>query len=360
MKHVVLFLIAISFFGCKKNNTIYSEQPNDNYQCNTNLLLQDLSLNQLTYKFDSIIIQQLATKNAPDATGAMSNNIGNYFHVRFQMGIAPVAKFTVRSQNITALEQTIRSIEYSFQHQWPNGNFDLVIPTGVTYPIPTVVDSASGVSFFLSSLGTGLASLQESSWYNAPGLIAYKNRIEILRPKIEKALQWLISKKDVLEQSDVNAPNRLLFDALAFYSIGKWLNNNTAISIGKNFARMAISKKSGKGYFVELNGWDSSYQGVSISIGFNLFSMLDMSDPLKQELWDCLSCATNWQKSRILSTGEISTKGNTRVYIGGEQFLGQPKTVAWISTMEGFFCMSYFTQNNDYYTIANKVKTFYY
>lgn len=113
------------------------------------------------------------------------------------------------------------------------------------------------------------------------------------------------------------------------------------------------------GYFLEGDGWDSSYQGVGINVGFNLYTLLPDTEPLKSVLWNCLSCASDWQKSRVLASGEISTQGNTRVYPGGEGFLGEEKSIDWIDTMIGFFMMSYLTNDSSYTTKAIEIKNFY-
>ena len=93
--------------------------------------------------------------------------------------------------------------------------------------------------------------------------------------------------------ADQNAPNRLFYDALAFYSLGKWLEDESLKEIGFEFAQLAINKKQPEGYFLEGGGWDCSYQGVANQVGFNLFSILDSDESLKQVLWDCLSCSTD-------------------------------------------------------------------
>ena len=66
MKLFSFLSLAVTLIGCNKSNNIISLLPNENYQCTTSVLKQDLTLNQLTNLFDSIIIQQLATKNAPE------------------------------------------------------------------------------------------------------------------------------------------------------------------------------------------------------------------------------------------------------------------------------------------------------
>jgi hypothetical protein len=61
----------------------------------------------------------------------------------------------------------------------------------------------------------------------------------------------------------------------------------------------------------------------------------------------------------VLSTGEISTQGNTRVYDGGEKFLGEEKKVAWKSTAIAFYIMKFLSGKSEYEIAANKLRTFY-
>jgi hypothetical protein len=360
MKKFAILFILIFGIACSNKENSNGQTPselNDNYQCLTDAIIQFKTQNEITALFDNSVIQSLATANAPDMNGAMSNNKSGYFSVRFQMAVSSLADYAIGSEDAAAFEATIKAIEYSFQYQLANGDFQIVVPMGS--PSPTNVDIASTNAFFLSSLGVSLLAFQESSFYNNPLNVSFKNRIEILRPKIAESLDWLIGNQTLLKDYDSNTPNRLFFDAIAFYSLGKWLNNGTGKSIGLDFAQLAVTKKSSKGYFLEDGGWDSSYQGVSLTNGFKLLSILDTNETIKQPLWDCLSCGTNWQVSRILSTGEISTKGNTRVYPGGEQFLGMEKKMAWKSTAIALLTMKYLSGKHEYETNFNKVKSYY-
>jgi hypothetical protein len=360
MKIFVVLSILIFGVACSNKENSNGQTPselNDNYQCLTDPIIQFKTQNEITALFDNSVIQSLAIANAPDMDGAMSNNKSGYFSVRFQMAVSSLADYAIDSEDAAAFEVTIKAIEYSFQYQLANGDFQIAVPMGSSSP--TNVDIASTNAFFLSSLGVSLLALQESSFYNNLVNVSFKNRIEILRPKIAESLNWLISNQNLLKDYDSNTPNRLFFDVVAFYSLGKWLNNGTGKSIGLDFAQLAISKKSSKGYFLEDGGWDSSYQGVSLTNGFKLLSILDVNETIKQPLWDCLSCSTNWQVSRILSTGEIATKGNTRVYPGGEQFLGVEKKIAWKSTAIALLIMKYLSGKPKYETIANKVRSYY-
>ena len=353
----IITLFLIMGFSCNKNNEEFIVE--ENYQCKTENILQYKSQNEITNLFDDYIIKNLASSNIPDLNGALSNNKNGYFSVRFQIGMSNLADYTIDIQNTTNLEMLVKSIEYSFQYQQTNGDFQIIIPPNSNFPTPTEGDIASGNAFFLSSLGLSLLALEESTFYNSIINLNFKTRIENLRPQIQNSLNWLKTKQQILENYDLNAPNRLFFDAVAFYSLGKWLNDSNSKSIGINFAQIGISKKTNNGYFIENNGWDISYQGVALAVGFKLLSILSPDETIKQSLWECLSCGTNWQKSRILTTGEISTQKNTRVFSGGEQFLGVQKTVAWKSTIIAFLNMKYLSGNSEYETLSDRIITFY-
>ena len=118
-----------------------------------------------------------------------------------------------------------------------------------------------------------------------------------------------------------------------------------------------IQRNDTVGYFIEGGGWDSSYNGVAIKLGFELFTLIpnDSVQIVKDELEKAVTCATDWQKSRILATGEISTEGNTRVFPGGEEFLGNEKSVDVIKTVKALYYMATLSDKNEYELLALKV-----
>lgn len=352
----IILTAIVTLTACSNKDEAVQEK---NYQCVTVAAQTDLTRSQLLLSFDNTLLQRLASIDNPNREGAMGRNKNGYFHVRFQVGILGQSDYAVSQQNIQALDYAIRAIEYSFAQQSPDGNFKLVVPPNLSNQIPNQADLASGVSFFMASLGLALTNFEQSAWYNSTSIVAYKNRIELLRPKIALAANWLLTQKNILEIADQNAPNRLFFNALAFYSLGSWLKDENLKSVGISFAKLGIAKKNKEGYFLEGNGWDSSYQGVALNVGFNLYTILPNNLELKAKLWNCLSCAADWQKSRILANGEISMQGNVRVYAGGESFLGEEKQVDWIKTMMAMFVMGYYSKQNVYVMTANKIKDYY-
>ncbi len=354
MRKVTLILLLLCGFSCNPKDPV---SP-DSKSCKIDSNLKFFTQNEMTQAFRNDIIEKLASSNQTNPEGALDRNKAAYFHVRFQLGISPLADYAVDAQNSTALEMAVRAIEYSFKYQKPDGDFQLVIPVElINTAAATEGDKISGTAFFYSSLGSGLLALNDNAGFQAQ--LAARKRIEILIPQYQLSLNFLKSRADILKAIDGNAPNRLFFDALAFYSMGRYLNDDAAMNIGLDFAALALARKHPEGYFLEGNGWDSSYQGVALAIGFRLLSILKPAEPLRQTLYNGLACAAHWETTRIKPTGEINSEGNSRVFAGGETFLGVEKQIAYSSVLIGLWNMYHYTGKEEYNNLANKVLAFY-
>lgn len=358
MKFYLIFLL-LNLFGlnsCSDDKT--AEQFSN---CVISDLNNDFKYNDLISDIPQEIISALV--EIPNADGALGRNKDGYFHVRFQLGMTNLSNYAIKFQNEEAVSEYLKNLNYSFSYQKMEGDFEFVAPDYLlqdpNYEPPSEANLASGIAFFAYSLGLSLHTLNQSQWYlNTNSIAPLKNDIDALNPNIESMLTYLKQNIDLLNFVDEKAPNRLLFNAIAFYSIGEHLNDQEAKNIGINFANNALSQRNQtQGYFIEADGWDSSYNGVAIKLGFELFTLIDNPTDftLKNELAIAVSCATDWQSSRILSNGEISTDGNTRVFPGGEEFLGNEKGVDVIKTVKAFFYMNTLSNDNQYKLLAEKV-----
>lgn len=356
------FLAVLGIIVLTSLSSCTSTQPITQTQCTT------LDSQQVAHTLNSIhqaigldYMRRLALANQPNAEGALSRNIRAYFHVRFQISISTLTLYAVGAQNTAELEKAVKAIEYSFAYQKPDGDFQIVQPSTLTnVPPPMEVDLASGAAFFLSSLGVSLTSMQESTWFmTSAEARPYRERIERLKPKFESALQHLMRKSEVLRRGDAEAPNRLFFDALAYQTLGNYLKNTEAQALAVQFVEAGLALQVPEGYFKEGTGYDSSYQGVGLSVGWNIYLTLPPQSAIKSRLWKALTCGTSWQRSRVTANGEILTQGNARVYPGGEKFLGEEKEIAWKDTVFSFWYFFHATQITEYKTLADAMLKFY-
>lgn len=359
MKDLLLFIIlGLTLNSYDKENQLIETKS----ICENTTLNSNKNYNALVRYFDEE--ELLRSVEEPNDSGALGRNKESYFHVRFQMKMTNLTDIAIYSQRVDALEAFLNNLEYSFNYQEGNGGFQLIPPPELindpNIPPATEGDRVSAVAFFAYSLGISLMSLESSDWYlNSNETQSIRNQIRQFDSSIELTLNYLKASQNILQQVDEDAPNRLLFDAIAFYSIGEYLDNIEAKEIGVGFIQSALELiDEPSGYFIEGGGWDSSYNGVALKLGFEIFSMLPNSD-IKEDLGQKLVCAMDWQLTRILPSGEISTEGNTRVYPGGEPFLGNEKTVDVVKTIRALKYFASLTDNSTYNNIANHVLDFY-
>jgi hypothetical protein len=353
---VILFILHLCTISCTQ-----SQQTQMFTKCTVDSQKVALNLNAMHLAIGLDNMRRLAYANQPNAEGALSRNITAYFHVRFQMSISTLTMYAILAQSTSELEKAVKTMEYSFLYQKPEGDFQIIVPTSLaSMPPASETDLASGTAFFLSSLGIGLSSMQESSWFmTSPEARPYRERVERLKPKFEAALKYLMSKSDLLRRGDAEAPNRLFFDALAYQTLGRYVGNTSAQTLAETFVQAALALQKEAGYFQEGTGYDSSYQGVGLSVGWNVYMTLPAQSGIKSRLWNALACGTSWQRSRVAANGEISLQGNSRVYKGGEKFLGEEKEIAWKDTLFSFWYYFHLSQVPDYKTLADAVLKFY-
>lgn len=358
MKNLGLGCLLIFLLGCSRSDMLSDNIPSSPHAYK---IIHDLSYNDLVSQIGQAKLSQAVEQ--PGLDGSLGRNKHGYFHVRFQLNMTSISDLAVVGQRMDALQALVATINYAFSHQLQDGSFAFFPPDELvnspSYSPPTPGDLASGNAFFMSSLGLSLLTLQDSKWFlESEATQEIRNELELLSPAFELALDDLINKQEVLKLYDSQAPNRLLFDALAFYSLGKYLSRTDAQLIAFEFIDSALSLTDSEGYFVEGGGWDSSYNGVAIKLAMELYSILE-DTALKNRLAVAIEKATTWQISRIRENGEISTEGNTRVFKGGESFLGVEKGVDYAKTVKALYYFGYLTDAPEVVDLGNKVLDFY-
>jgi hypothetical protein len=310
------------------------------------------------FRQDAALAGRLASRHSPTPEGALGRNRGGYFHARFQVGVHQLAYRALQQRDPDTADAALRAIDYAFRHAAGDGGFEVVVPHALrAQPAPSAADLASGTAFFLASAGPALWLLDDG----APGHAAtwlpqtQRDRRDALRPALRRALAYLKTHQSKLQHADARAPNRLLFNALAFRSLGVLLQDAAALDTARGFIGAALALQSPEGYFVEGGGFDSSYNGVAVAVGYRLLAM----DPEDPALASALAQASDWQAGRIARDGAISTQGNARVYPGGEHFLGKAKAVDAAHTVEAMMLAAAQRDDPRLLDAARRVADFY-
>ena len=353
----ILIPFVLLFIGCSSDDEVGTGSETDSLE-----IVNDYSYNDLLSLIGEDKLGIAVEK--PAANGALGRNRDSYFHVRFQLAMSSVSDFAITTTRTDALEQFVNTVEYSFNHQLDGGNFEFSPPAELLnspdYQPPSEGDLVSATAFFASSLGIALLSLETSPWYTSSSEAQqFKEEVAMYSLPIEKTLDYLISKQHILLQYDAKAPNRLLFDALAYYCLGKYLERTDAQTVGFEFIEAALDLiDQQQGYFIEGGGWDSSYNGVALKLAMELFTFVE-EETMKGNLKGAITRAAEWQLSRIDNSGKISTDGNTRVYPGGEAFLGTEKGVDYAKTVKALYYFGYLTNNPEVIKIGDSVLSYY-
>ncbi len=346
---IILLLLGSTLSGCNQSDEPEIESKYEIINDYTYLQL----INLIGEERLSLAVESL------DAEGALGRNQGGYFHVRFQLGMTSLSDYAVVTERTDVIGEYLQTLEYAFAHQLESGDFDIVVPQELqnnpSYVAPTEEDLLSGVAFFGSSLGLSLVTLNSSTWFmQTAENEAYRSELATYLPQITALLNHLMSKKETLSTYDAEAPNRLLFDALAFYSLGVYLNHQSAKQTGQDFMNQALNRiDQSEGYFIEGGGWDSSYNGVAIKLAMELLSIMDGEQTLALE--SAIISATKWQISRIGDDGEISSEGNTRVFPGGELFIGEEKNIDYAKTVKALLYFGLLTASDGVVNMADQV-----
>ncbi len=312
--------------------------------------------------FDVTALQGLAATNKPDASGALSRNKPAYFSVRFQIGLSAPVSYGIVAADASALAEGVAALWYAYGYQQADGGFPVVPPPSLAagFPPPSAGDIASGHAFFLSEVGRMLLLLDASAtWRNASSLAAARMVVDSLRPAIARSLDWMLAREAVLLTSDAAAPNRLLFDAQALATVGRWLGRDDALSAARRFTDAALALQRTDGVFTEGGGHDSSYQAVALLRAIGTWLALPPDDALRTRLWDAIARGTEWQATRIGRDGAISLIGNTRVFPGGEQFLGEEKGIAWTDSVLSFWYVAALTDDPAWRSLGGRVAAHY-
>ena len=284
----------------------------------------------------------LNTSESPDQMGRLGRNkqFQMYSSADWQRTIWIYTQNVLVSRDPAGLENVLKGLELPFMHQLADGNFKFVALPSTTVSPEQQRSSVcvGGCYFFIASFAASANALEQSDWFQtAPENAPYRARLKALKPKVLRSLNYLSSEPNLstLRTGSI-ATNRLWMKALALYGGGKFADSLKHRQLGLEFANKAYSQfDPSTGIFLEYGGGDSSYQMISL-INATLFAtQLPPNDPFRAKILSAVVKGARWELTKILPTGEVSTKDNTRVKPGGESFLGTQKTVSIPDVVRG-------------------------
>jgi hypothetical protein len=131
-----------------------------------------------------------------------------------------------------------------------------------------------------------------------------------------------------------------------------------AILQGIGILHSVLSSETSDGVFPERGGFDSSYQGVTLQNLFYLEMHLGPAETsIKSSVEKALALGVARERRAVQPDGQIVTEGNTRVYCGGEVFLGKQKGGEFQGVVTAFLYAS--SKDPSYFVKAKAIASYY-
>lgn len=261
----------------------------------------------------------LSAGDMPDTNGFAGGNrsVGRWIEAGSQRGSCRAVIAAVVADDLERADRAWHGIDVTFEHQREDGGFH-------AEPRPNGNSSATGGAavetayFFLQELGRMILVIRQS-----PHEAHFRARIAALEPKLRRACDFLVAGEATILPKSRKAVNRVFIAAKAFGTCGLVLHDEAMVATARRLVAEALKQRDDEGVFLEHGGRDSSYNAVSL-----LFAQVLALHVPMPELDEALVKAARWQVSRVLVSGEVDSRGNTRTGVGKEPgYNGQPKAI---------------------------------
>ncbi|MBD2512135.1 hypothetical protein H6G91_33760 [Nostoc muscorum FACHB-395] len=244
-----------------------------------------------------------------------------------------------------AIEAGFKMFDWGFAHQVDDGSFFI---TG---------DRFHSTSFFVQSVAHTLLVIEQSPYSEK-----YANQVAKYKPLVHRATRWMILPNVWKKGIRRNEPytHRRYLVAAALGLTGKLTGDEELIKYSRKSIKDGLSLQRPDGVNPEKGGHDSSYQTVGVMYAQRWVTYFP-NDSLIPKVVQMIDKSLSWEQTRILPSGEISTKGNTRT--GGREKIrdgSRYKKVGPGSQIRAFAYWASVTGNQKWEETARKLTKFYY
>ncbi len=323
----------------RQNSTQTLISPKTDFEHESN----DLIANVL-YRKPSNLYASMSPNGARNGNILWENNQATKWYIEEQRDAEDSVVAGLIKNDSKAIEAGFKMIDWGFAHQAPDGSF-----SGTS-------DDFHSTSFFVQAVAHTLLAIQQS-----PQSEIYAEQVAKYTPLLHSAARWMILPKVWERGIRRNNPytHRRYLVAAALGLTGKLTNDSQLIDYASKSIENGLSLQLPDGVNPEKGGYDTSYQMVGIVYAERWLAHFP-NHPLTPTVAEMINKALLWQNTRILPTGEISTKGNTRTDGQERGRTGKVKKVSYGSVIRAFSYWASVTDNPKWSFIAWKIANFYY
>jgi len=250
----------------------------------------------------------------------------------------------ITQHNGDYIEAALRAFDWGFAHQAADGSF-----AGTN-------DAFHSTSFFIEAAARSLYCLSVS-----PYAKAYAKELDRDRANIHSAALWFTNDEmwnaGVVGNEPYGHRRFLVPAALCFAAL--YTGDMSLLDKARPLLEKGLSLQAAEGYNPEKGGYDTNYNSLGLLLAMR-WAMNLPDDPITPRVNQMIERGMQWEASKILPTGEISSEGNTRTGVGLEKTLdGKPKIMQKTSTLRAFVVYDCWHATTKYDSIVRKIHTFY-
>jgi hypothetical protein len=297
------------------------------------------------YRNPATIARPISSSGARGANIKWENRQSPNWFIEEQRGGEPLIISGILKNDPSAIELGFKVFDWGFARQAADGSF------------PGTSDDFHSTSFFVQAVSRSMLFIQQS-----PVASKYKARIDKYKPLVRRAARWMITPNMWAVGLKRNLPytHRSYLVAAALGLTSKLTGDQELLSYSRQSLNNAILVQLANGVNPENGGFDTSYQMVGLMYAEMWVSYFP-NDSMTPKVIAMINKGLAWGGTRILSTGEINTQGNTRT--GNAQEItrsGNLKLSDHRSTLRGFAYWASATGVKKWEDLAKRVAKFYY
>ncbi|MEE3715563.1 hypothetical protein V2H45_02255 [Tumidithrix elongata RA019] len=297
------------------------------------------------YRNPTTLFQPVAPSGAKGVNIKWENGQSQIWYIEEQKYGEELIIAGIINNNPTIIETGFKMFDWGFARQASDGSF------------PGTSDDFHSTSFFVQAVARSMLFIQQS-----PVSSKYSAQVAKYKPLVLRAARWMITPDIWTIGIKRNLPytHRRYLVAAALGLTGKLTGDQELITYARTSLNDGISLQLSDGVNPEKGGYDSSYQMVGLVYAQRWVSYFP-SDSITPKVITMINKGLNWEKGRILATGEISDVGNTRTGPGLDvNRTGNFKPVDNRFVVRGFAYWASATGNNTWQSIASRIASFYY
>ena len=298
---------------------------------------------------DAPLKRLYSMRGKPNAEGAIAHNRQGFVSIAYQRYALDLVIYGIAANDMSFLKHGVNGIRYGFTKQAVNGSFEVSF---LSRRKTDIGKRLSNAALFLTS-----AAISYQLIHHSPYRRRFLKQLIEIRLGIRRTVYWLAKNDLKLFLHDQDSAYHLLNDALAYIVCGEIYNNITLIKRGHIFLEIALELQRKDGAFLEYEGHDSSCQASNIVL-MTYYMLFVQNRGYFNRVLRAIAMGLIWEKTRVLPTGKVNSRNNTRRIQTYSTFSGRQSDINYSEVVKAFLWYGFFTGDKQSRFLARRVFQF--